>query len=60
METLLDTGIVLLIGLYLIYRLAGLPFYDDTYRPGGRGFLGFLLTLVGLAWLLGDGDDGDC
>lgn len=52
---------LLLLGLVaLIWWLTGLIFEADSYQPRWRNFFTFLLVLIGLSWLFGGDDDGDC
>ena len=56
MEILIFLAVLVLMFLYLLYEGTALIFGANT---SGRGFLGFLLAMIGLSWLFG-GDDGDC
>jgi hypothetical protein len=55
MDSLIFLALLALGFLYFIYAVTAPIFGVNT---SGRGFLGFLLAMVGLSWLFG-GDDGD-
>ena len=60
MEMLIALAILLLIFFVLVYLLTGVFFFPESYRPSVGGFFCMLLAAIGLAWLIGGADDGDC
>lgn len=60
MEMLVPLAILFLVFMALVYLLTGMFFFSDNYRPSVGGFFRLLLAAIGLAWLFGGGDDGDC
>jgi hypothetical protein len=55
MDSLIFLAMLVLGFLYFIYAVTA-PIFG--IKTSGRGFLGFLLAMIGLSWLFG-GDDGD-
>jgi Ni,Fe-hydrogenase I cytochrome b subunit len=60
MELLIPLAILFIFFMVLIYLLTGLLFFSESYRPSVGGFFRVLLAAIGLAWLFGGDDGGDC